>query len=89
MKISGIHILRKAERKGNRVELPRTDQLGLVQFYKFTFKDVKEDHARAYAGNLTYQALSAIFPYFTFLLSLLGLFNTTELVRTILNRLQR
>ena len=70
MKIPGIHILKKAERKGNQVELPKTERLGLVQFFKLTFKEVKEDHALAYAGNLTYKALSAIFPFFTFLLSL-------------------
>ena len=64
-----------------------TDALGLVQFFKLTFKEVKEDRTRAYAGNLTYQTLSAIFPFFTFLLSLLGLFNATELVNTMLNRL--
>ncbi len=87
MKIPGIHILKKAERKGNQVELPKTERLGLVQFFKLTFKEVKEDHALAYAGNLTYKALSAIFPFFTFLLSLLGLFNATELVRTVLDRL--
>ena len=87
MKIPGIHILKKAERKGNQVELPKTERLGLVQFFKLTFKEVKEDRTRAYAGNLTYQALSAIFPFFTFLLSLLGLFNATELVNTMLNRL--
>ena len=87
MKIPGIQILKKAERKGNQVELPKTERLGLVQFLKLTFKEVKEDHARAYAGNLTYQALSAIFPFFTFVLSLLGLFNATELVRTTLEEL--
>ncbi len=87
MKIPGMHILKKVERKGDRVELPKTEQLGLVQFLKLTFKEAKEDHARAYAGNLTYKALSAIFPFFTFVLSLLGLFNATELVRTMLNRL--
>ena len=58
-----------------------------MQFFELAFKEVKEDHTRAYAGNLTYQALSAIFPFFTFLLSLLGLFNATELVRISLNRL--
>jgi membrane protein len=87
MKIPGARILKKAERKGNRVELPRTEQLGLVRFFKLTFKEVREDHAMAYAGNLTFKALSAIFPLFTFLLSLLGLFNATELVRTTLDRL--
>src|ERR687889_2331271 len=40
----------------------------------------------AFAGNLTYKALFAIFPFFTFLLSLLGLFNATDLVNTMLNK---
>jgi membrane protein len=87
MKIPGVRILKKAERKGDRVELPRTRQLGLVRFFKLTYKEVREDHTMAYAGNLTFKALSAIFPLFTFLLSLLGLFNATELVRTTLDRL--
>src|SRR3712207_3429923 len=41
----------------------------------------------AFAGNLTYKALFAIFPFFTFLLSLLGLFNADRLVNTMLNKL--
>jgi membrane protein len=87
MKIPGMRLLKKAERKGNEVELPKTKQLGLAQFFKLTLKEVREDHTLAYAGNLTYKALSATFPFFTFVLSLLGLFNATELVRTMLNRL--
>jgi membrane protein len=87
MKIPGMRILKKAERKGNEVELPKTERLGLVQLFKLTFKEVREDHALAYAGNLTYKTLSAIFPFFTFLLSLLGLFNATELVRIMLDEL--
>ena len=87
MKIPGMQILKKAERKGNEAEVPVDENLGLVQFFKLTFKEVSEDYVMAYAGNLTYKALFAIFPFFTFLLSLLGLFNATELVRTMLNRL--
>jgi len=87
VRIPGMHILKRAERKGNQLELPKTERLGLVQLFKLTFKEVKEDHARAYAGNLTFKALSAIFPFFTFLLSLLGLFNATDLVRTTLEEL--
>ena len=62
MKIPGMRILRKAERKGNEAEVPRTEGLGLVNFLKLTFKEVSEDHVMAYAGNLTYKALFAIFP---------------------------
>src|SRR5918992_2127077 len=86
MKIPGMHILKKAERKGNQAEVPVAENLGLVQFFKLTFKEVGEDHVMAFAGNLTYKALFAIFPFFTFLLSLLGIFNADELVNTMINR---
>jgi membrane protein len=87
MKIPGIRILKKAERKGDEVEVPVAENLGLVQFFKLTFKEVGEDHVMAFAGNLTYKALFAIFPFFTFLLSLLGLFNATKLVNTMIDNL--
>ena len=86
MKIPGMQILKKAEQKGNEVEVPVAGNLGLVQFFKLTFKEVSEDHVMAFAGNLTYKALFAIFPFFTFLLSLLGLFNATDLVNTMLKK---
>src|SRR5918997_2393827 len=87
MKIPGMHILKKAERKGNEAEVPVAENLGLVQFFKLTFKEVGEDHVMAFAGILTYKALFAIFPFFTFLLSLLGIFNADELVNTMIDRL--
>lgn len=86
MKIPGMQLIKKAERKGNQAEVPVAENLGLVDFFKLTFKEVGEDHVSAFAGNLTYKALFAIFPFFTFLLSLLGLFNATSLVRDMLNR---
>src|ERR671910_2854970 len=87
MKIPGMQLVKKAERKGNEAEVPVAENLGLVEFFKLTFKEMSEDHVMAFAGNLTYKALFAIFPFFTFLLSLLGLFNATDLVNTMLNRL--
>ncbi len=87
MKIPGMQILKKAEQKGNEAEVPVAENLGLVQFFKLTFKEVSEDHVMAFAGNLTYKALFAIFPFFTFLLSLLGLFNANELVNAMIERL--
>ena len=87
MKIPGMQILKRAEQKGNEAEVPLAENLGLVQFFKLTFKEVSEDHVMAFAGNLTYKALFAIFPFFTFSLSLLGLFNATQLVNTMLNKL--
>src|ERR671932_1034831 len=87
MKIPGIQILKKAERKGNEAEVPVAENLGLVEFFKLTSKEVSEDHVMAFAGNLTYKGLFAIFPFFTFLLSLLGLFNATDLVNTMISKL--
>jgi membrane protein len=65
MKIPGMQILKRAERKGNQAEVPVAENLGLVDFFKLTFKEVGEDHVMAFAGNLTYKALFAIFPFFT------------------------
>ena len=87
MKIPGKQIIEKAEQKGNEARVPMTKQLGLVDFFKLTSSEVSEDHVMAFAGNLTYKALFAIFPFFAFLLSLLGLFNATSLVRDMLDSL--
>jgi membrane protein len=87
MKIPGIQLIKKAERKGNQAEVPMTEDLGLVDFVKLTSKEISEDHVMAFAGNLTYKALFAIFPFFTFLLSLLGLFNAESLVRDMIEYL--
>ena len=87
MKIPGMQLIKRAEVKGNQVEVPVAENLGLVDFFKLTFKEVSEDHVSAFAGNLTYKALFAIFPFFTFLLSLLGLFGAGDLVNTMVNYL--
>jgi membrane protein len=85
LKIPGIHLLRKAERTGNEVPVPLTrERLGLVELLKRTFKEVGEDHLAAFAGNLTYKALFALFPFAVFLLSLLGLFGSEQLLTNLL-----
>jgi len=88
MQIPGKKIVEKAEAKGNEVAIPKTERLGLVDFFKLTFKEVGEDHVAAFAGNLTYKALFAIFPFFTLVLSLLGLFNATSLVTDMIDYLE-
>jgi membrane protein len=88
VKIPGMGLIKKAEEKGNEAKIPRTERLGLVDFLKLTFKEVGEDHVSAFAGNVTYKALFAIFPFFTLLLSLLGLFNATDLVTTMIQSAQ-
>ena len=87
MKIPGMRLMKKAESKGNEVEVPVAENLGLVDFFKLTYKEMNEDHVMAFAGNLTYKGLFAVFPFFTFLLSLLGLFNATDLVNTMVDEL--
>ncbi len=51
MKIHGMQLLKRAEQKGNEAEVPMTENLGLVQFFKLTFKEVGEDYVMAFAGN--------------------------------------
>jgi membrane protein len=87
MKIPGMRLIKKAESKGNEFEVPVAENLGLVDFLKLTYKEMNEDHVMAFAGNLTYKGLFAIFPFFTFLLSLLGLFNAEDLVNTMVDKL--
>jgi membrane protein len=80
MKIPGMNIAKKFERKGNEVEVPLTEDLGLVDLLKLTVKEAGEDHLASFAGNLAYKGLFALFPFFVFLLSLLGIFGTQDLV---------
>jgi membrane protein len=87
MKIPGMQLIKKAESKGNEMEVPVAENLGLVDFIKLTYKEMSEDHVMAFAGNLTYKGLFAVFPFFTFLLSLLGLFSATDLVDTMVDKL--
>src|SRR5215203_4430961 len=77
MKIPGRQLIDMAQSKGNEAEVPMAKNLGLVDFVKLTYKEMNEDHVMAFAGNLTYKGLFAVFPFFTFLLSLLGIFNAT------------
>ena len=87
MKVPGMQLIKKAESKGNEAGVPMAENLGLVDFFKLTYKEVNEDHVMDFAGNLTYKALFAIVPFFTFLLSLLGIFNATDLVTTMVDKL--
>src|SRR5215216_1576919 len=87
MKIPGRQLIDKAQSKGNEAEVPMAENLGLVDFVKLTYKEMNEDHVMAFAGNLTYKGLFAVFPFFTFLLSLLGIFNADDLVKTTVDQL--
>jgi membrane protein len=86
-KILGKMLIRRAEETGNEVAIPLTrGNLGLVELFKRTFKEASEDHLSAFAGNLTYRGLFALFPLLVFLLSLLGLFGAPELLDSLLKQ---
>ena len=89
MKIPGIRLARKAEETGNQVDVPLTGgRLGLVELLKRTFKEASEDHLAAFAGNLTYKVFFALFPFFVFLLSLLGIFGAADLVNSFMDQIR-
>ncbi len=85
-KIPGKKFLRKAEATGNEVGVPMARDLGLVELLKRMFKEVSEDHLAAFAGNLTYKVFFALFPFFVFLLTLLGIFRAPNLLDYLLGQ---
>lgn len=65
-------IISRAERVGNSAKVPQTQgRLGLVDLARRVGRELREDHVAAFAGNLTYHGLLAIFPFAIFVLSLL------------------
>src|SRR5215203_6555300 len=86
-KIPGKRLVEKAEKTGNEVPVPMTGRrLGLAELLKRTAKEIQEDHLAAFAGNLTYKGLFALFPFFVFLLSLLGIFGAPQLLGDLIDR---
>jgi len=85
-KIPGKRLAKKAEEAGNQVEVPMAQNLGLVELLKRLVKEIQEDHLAAFAGNLTYKGLFALFPFLVFLLSLLGLFGAPDLLRDLIDQ---
>ena len=85
-KIPGRNLAKKAEETGNQVEVPMAQNLGMVELLKRLAKEIQEDHLAAFAGNLTYKGLFALFPFFIFLLSLLGIFGAPDLVENLIDQ---
>ena len=86
MKIPGMKLVGKAKAAGNVVRVPMTRGLGLSDLLMRTFKEAWDDHLDAFAGNLTYKGLFALFPLSVFLLSLLGLFGAPDVLAYIFQR---
>lgn len=66
--------LGKLQDAANQPKVPMTrNRLGWFDLVKRTGREIGDDHVAAFAGNLTYHALLAIFPFAIFVLSVLFL----------------
>lgn len=79
----GQKLLGKAKQTGNKVAIPTTRRLGLADFVALVFQQASKDNLAAFAGYLVYTAVFTVFPFFTLLLSILGLLNQDNLVNTL------
>lgn len=86
-----VHFVRQAGHRAqqivrdvDRVKMPMTTELGLAALIRETVKQAGADHLDAFAGNLTFNGVLAVFPFFLFLLSLLTVFHLTQLVHAML-----
>jgi len=65
-------MLERAVTKVNKHKVPHTGgRLGIFDLLKRTRSEMNDDHVSAFAGNLTYSSLLAIFPFVIFILSIL------------------
>ena len=70
----GSALMKKAAAVGNSRKVPQTQgRLGWFDLVRRTGREIGEDHVAAFAGNLTYHAMLAIFPFTIFVLSVLFL----------------
>src|SRR5918994_1974314 len=59
VKIPGMQLIKKAESKGNEVEVPVAENLGLIDFVKLTYEEMSEDHVRGRGGQALLEGLRA------------------------------
>ena len=79
--VMGGSIARRAEQQLDEARVPQTKQrLGYGQLARRTMREVGDDHVMAFAGNLTYHAMLAIFPFAIFVLSVLFLAGQEQLL---------
>jgi membrane protein len=74
-------------KKLNAVEVPKSNGLGAGDLAAGVIEQIEEDRVKAYAGNLAYRGLFAIFAMLILLFSLLGIFQAEHLVEAALERL--
>jgi len=90
-----VPYLNKLEQLGNKIRVPLAKHIGLADLLKQVWKEASEDHLGDFAASLTYHGIFAIFPFLTFLISMLGifdkvlgLFDTSQLIKDFLSRPQ-
>lgn len=76
--------LGRVEDSVNDVRIPMTHNLGMADLLKKTFAQVGPDHVSAFAGNLAYHALLAIFPFIIMMISVLALVGQGEQLTALL-----
>jgi membrane protein len=77
-----------AKREANEVRVPMTaGRLGAFDFVKRVFAQAGKDHLSAFAGNLAYHGLLAIFPFLLFVVSILGIVGADQLLTDGLERI--
>ncbi len=86
MRVNSAALVSRIERRGNRLHVPMTRKLGLIDLITRTYTQTEEDHVRAFAAGLAFRALFAGFAVLVLLFSLLGVFEATDFVATMLDR---
>jgi membrane protein len=72
--------LRETYRRANLIKFPPRRGLGLGDLANELVSQIREDHTRAYAGNLAFRGLFAIFAVLVLAFSLLGVFSSGDLI---------
>lgn len=68
------------------VEIPAAGKLTLIELLRRLKVEFEEDHLRAYAGNLAFRGIFAIFAMLTLTLSILDVFDAQELLADLLDQ---
>lgn len=71
--------------KGHEIRLPVLGHISLAGLLIPTFRHAREDALMAFAGNLTYNAFLAVFPFLLFLVSILKLVDATGLITSLVD----
>jgi membrane protein len=79
--------LRKTYIRANLIKLPRSRDLGLGDLASELLRQIREDHTRAYSGNLAFRGLFAVFAVLVLAFSLLGAFGSGNLIIDLVDEL--